>query len=181
VRIFAIDPGSENSAAVNYDTDTDKIVRVTIQHNEAIVVGCRLHGMDVLENDTLDWDTRCDKLVIEKIASYGMPVGEEVFATCRWTGRFIQSWIGTEHDVDRQAVLITRGEVKMYLCNSMRAKDANIRQALMDRFPKSGLDGKKRPSVIGTKKNPGPLLGLHDDMWAALAVAVTFAGKIKQG
>jgi len=59
----------------------------------------------------------------------------------------------------------------MNLCGVMKAKDGNIRQALIDRFPATG--GGKIPQ-IGTKAKPGPLYGFSRDKWAALAVAVTF-------
>jgi hypothetical protein len=42
----------------------------------------------------------------------------------------------------------------------MRAKDANIRQALIDKL-----------GAVGTKKAPGPLYGISGHLWAALAVA----------
>jgi hypothetical protein len=58
---------------------------------------------------------------------------------------------------------ITRGEVKVHVCNSKKAKDANVRQALIDRLGKPG-----------TKKAPGPTYGIAGDVWAALAVAVTW-------
>jgi len=48
----------------------------------------------------------------------------------------------------------------------MRAKDANIRQALLD------LIGPQ-----GTKKTPGPTYGIKSHTWAALAVAVYAANK----
>lgn len=96
-------------------------------------------------------------LVIEKIASFGMPVGAEVFETVFWSGRFAEAY-GIER-VHR----ITRIEVKNHICHSSRAKDGNIRQALIDRF-----------GVVGTKKNPGPLFGISGDLWASLAVAVTW-------
>lgn len=95
-------------------------------------------------------------LAIEKIASFGMPVGAEVFETVYWTGRFTEAY-GVEH-VER----ITRVDVKMHLCQTTRAKDGNIRQALIDRFGR-----------CGTKKVPGPLYGISGDLWSALAVAVT--------
>lgn len=95
-------------------------------------------------------------LVCEKIASYGMAVGESTFETVFWTGRFCQAFDGLHYR-------ITRGQVKMHLCQSMRAKEANIRQALIDKF-----------GPTGTKKNPGKLYGISKHLWAALAVAVTY-------
>jgi hypothetical protein len=98
-------------------------------------------------------------LAVEMIASYGMPVGREVFETCVWIGRFVQAWQPGAHE------FVYRRDVKMYLCGSNRAKDGNIRQALLD------LVGPQ-----GTKKAPGPTYGLRGDEWAALAVAVTISG-----
>jgi len=99
--------------------------------------------------------------VIEMIASYGMPVGKEVFETCLWIGRFIES-------ANCNYELIYRKDIKMHLCGSTRAKDSNIRQALIDIY------GPGKEKAIGKKKMPGPLYGLKADMWAALAVAVTY-------
>jgi len=99
--------------------------------------------------------------VIEQIASYGMPVGAEVFETVRWSGRFEEALYPTP------VAQLPRRDVKLHLCGNSRAKDANIRQALLDRF-----GGK---SATGTKKAPGPLHGIHADLWAALAIAVTYA------
>jgi len=102
-----------------------------------------------------------------------MPVGKDVFETCVWSGRFIQVAVDAGHKVPE---LIYRKEVKMHLCGSMRAKDSNIRQAILDLFDPSG--GGKTPQV-GTKKEPGPLFGVSKDVWAALGVALTYAEKIK--
>lgn len=96
-------------------------------------------------------------LAIEMIASYGMPVGKEVFETCVWIGRFVQTW----HQPDAVR-LVYRKDVKMHLCGSPRAKDANIRQALIDKL-----------GPQGTKKDPGPTYGIKSHAWAALGVAVT--------
>lgn len=96
-------------------------------------------------------------LAIEMIASYGMAVGREVFETCVWIGRFQQAW----HKPD--AVLkVYRKDVKLHLCGSAKAKDPNIRQALLDKL-----------GPQGTKKAPGPTYGVKSHAWAALAVAVT--------
>ncbi len=80
-----------------------------------------------------------DKVVIEMVASYGMPVGKEVFETCVAIGQFKQKAI--EYDIPVE--FIYRKDEKMNICHSMKAKDSNIRQALIDRF-----------GVVGTKKNP---------------------------
>jgi hypothetical protein len=98
-------------------------------------------------------------LVIEKVVSYGMAVGAETFETVFWSGRFAQSFLG-EH------VRIDRKEIKLHICESARATDSNIRQALIDRF---GDPGKKA--------SPGLLYPLKGHTWAAFAVAVTWMDK----
>lgn len=96
-------------------------------------------------------------LAIEMIASYGMAVGREVFETCVWIGRFQQAWHKPE-----AVKLVYRKDVKLHLCGSQRAKDPNVRQALLDKL-----------GPQGTKKAPGPTYGVKSHAWAALAVAVT--------
>lgn len=125
------------------------------------------HGLDpndaVLER-VRSWGTDY-QLAVEMIASYGMPVGREVFDTCVWIGRFVEAWArrGGRHR------LVYRREVKLHLCNSAKAKDANVRAAIIDFF------GPGKDAAVGRKARPGPLYGIKADIWAALAVALTAA------
>ncbi len=147
MTVLAIDPGPTESAFV------------------CLRGGDHLGEFEKLPNQQLldKLDRACwvgDVVVIEMIASYGMAVGAEVFETCVWIGRFMQACGKTP--VHR----LTRNQIKNHLCHSSKAKDANIRQALIDRF--GGAD------AIGKKAKQGPLYGVSGDVWAALAVAVTY-------
>jgi hypothetical protein len=102
--------------------------------------------------------------VLEQVEGMGMAVGKEVFETVHWCGRFHQALVSNGAAVER----VTRRAVKLQLCGSMKAKDANIRRALLDRY------GPDEKVALGTKAQPGPLYGVSKDVWAALAVAVTY-------
>lgn len=91
------------------------------------------------------YNSEYDLLVIEMIASYGMAVGQTVFETCVWIGRFVE--IASFNNIKFE--YIYRKDEKMNLCYSMKAKDSNIRQALIDRF-----------GPVGTKRNPRLVLWL---------------------
>lgn len=104
-----------------------------------------------------------DMLAIEMVASYGMAVGEEVFRTVWWTGRFAEAWWAGGNGLPRE---IKRKAVCLHLCNSPRANDSNVRQALIDRW-----GGKA--AAIGNARAPGPLHAVKGDAWQALGVAVT--------
>jgi hypothetical protein len=148
--LLAIDPGPTESAYVFYEPETKEPTRWGKGENHGVL------GV-VRQNDA----RFC---AIEMVASYGMAVGAEVFETCVWVGRFMQEWApDPEWDEPR---LIYRREVKLHLCGDLRAKDANIRQAIIDRY-----GGKER--AIGRKATPGPLYGMTSDCWAALGVAIT--------
>lgn len=152
-RVIAIDPGNEQSAWVAWDRDPESVVACGIQPNREIL-------------DLIDEDQRLHGLLcIEEIASYGMAVGKEVFRTCYWYGRFAEAWYRTHNAND--AMLIERRVVKLHHCHSARATDANISQALKDRFGQPG-----------TKKSPGKLFGIKSHLWAALALAVCIGDRL---
>lgn len=152
-KILALDPGPEQTGWCNYDDGA--VVASGVLSNDDMLAEL-FKGVGVWQDY---------RLCIEMIASYGMPVGREVFETCLWIGRYIQVWHAPE-----KVELVYRKDVKMHLCGSPRAKDSNIRQALLDLFPRTG--GGKTPQ-IGTKSQPGPLFGVSTHAWAALGVAVT--------
>lgn len=163
--ILAIDPGPERSAWLVYKDGQPFEHRFGIDPNATVLERLRDSGGLGLG------DEPC-RLAIESIASYGMAVGAEVFETCVWSGRFIQGWLDAgllpwrEEDSVRR---VFRRDVKMHLCGSARAKDANVRQALIDRY------GPGKEAAIGKKATPGPLYGVTSHVWSALAVAVTAA------
>lgn len=155
MRVIAIDPGTEQSAFVVLRSD-GSLEKRDLQDNRTLVSLLR------------DAEPTAAVLAVEMIASYGMPVGRETFETCVWIGRFIEAW-GGPHE------LVYRREVKLHLCNSSRAKDANVRQALLDRY------GPGREKAMGRKAEPGPLYGVRKDIWSALGVGVTFLDRVSAG
>lgn len=96
--------------------------------------------VELIENNRYCSFNTFGEIIIEKIASYGMAVGQTIFDTCIWIGKFAQA-SGLKEEY------ILRKDEKMNLCHSMKAKDSNIRQALIDRF-----------GEVGTKKNPRMVL-----------------------
>lgn len=145
MKILAIDPGTTKSGFVVF-----------------------WHGQVVASGDVPNFDLRNnlqrnlwghEVTVCEMITSYGMPVGQETFETVRWIGRFEE--VSNLNGIQFHTVF--RKDVKMHLCGQPRAKDANIRMALIDKL-----------GAPGTKKLPGPTYGISGDIWQALAVAVTF-------
>ena len=105
--VLAIDPGPTESAYVMWSGD--QVLAYAKVRNDNLV---RL---------LLNPPREVEQAVIEKVASFGMPVGAEVFETVYWSGVFAHAF-GLAR-VDR----ITRNEIKNHLCHSSRAKDGNIR------------------------------------------------------
>lgn len=154
--ILGIDPGPRESAALLWDGE--RIVSMCILPNEELLQ--RFQQPE--SNEVL---MAADSLAIEMIEGMGMPVGKEVFETCLWIGRFIQAWAGRKWLLNYRKpwrLVYRKSDVKMHLCHSVRATDANIKQALIDKV-----------GEVGKKKTPGPLYGVKQHLWAALAVAVT--------
>lgn len=146
--ILGLDPGTTESALVWYAPRSQKVSASSYLPNQDVLTALAYYGPKNYLNVAL---------VIEKIEAMGMAVGASTFETVFWAGRFAQAF-------GEGFQQVTRRQVKLHLCGNMRAKDANVRQALLDKFP----------GGVGTKKAPGPLFGISAHKWSALAVAVTY-------
>lgn len=153
--LLAIDPGNEFSAYCLIDMETYIPFKFGKVKNEVLKEYLQSPEFsDICSNNYMYF-------AIEMIASYGMAVGQTVFETCVWIGRYIELMCSPY-------TFIYRKDVKMNLCGSMKAKDSNIRQALIDRF-----------GEVGTKNKQGFFYGFKADIWSAYAVGVTFIDAIK--
>ncbi len=157
MMVLAIDPGNELTGYCVLEADTYRPLRFGKIPNEQMLdelVDIMLSGVS--------------EVVIERISSYGMAVGQTVFDTCWWSGRFFEASLAYA----RKTSMLFRREVKLNLCCIASAKDANVTQALIDRFDPYATNRGK-----GTKKNPGWFYGFKADIWQAYAVGVTYLDK----
>jgi hypothetical protein len=152
--IFTIDPGTTESAYVIMDDNYKPIQFEKIENNQLL---------DIVKKYRFMTD---DYFVIEMVANYGMRVGDTVFETVFWIGRFWEACSASNK------FKIKRKDVKMNLCNMTKVKDSHIRQSLIQRFAVwDTVNGK------GNKNNPDWFFGFKADVWQAYALAVTFKDK----
>lgn len=160
MNIIAIDPGNFRSAFAVMAAGDCAPVRAGLRENAMM--------RQTLAGEIERGEIAC--VVIERVASYGMAVGRDVFETCEWIGRFTELAEGLGAPVD----YIYRLEEKEWLCHNTRARDSNVRAALIARFARHDLKNGK-----GTKANPDVFYGFSADMWAAAAVGATW--QLKRG
>lgn len=170
MRLMAIDPGNKESAYVIlklygiYKPDGTLAYEDSNVHIQLFGKEANAHVTERLEAFAFD-GANDDYLAIERMESMGMPVGYEVFETCEWIGRYTQLAEGYGLKTD----YVCRTEEKITLCGNKKAKDANIRQALIDRFAIFDFKSGK-----GTKAKPDVFYGFKDDIWQAMAVGTTW-------
>lgn len=199
MRLLAIDPGSEKSGWVLMENgvptrwawDENRLVRNLLG---ALSIPGNIGSMEFTH------------LVIEDVSHYGkdISVGNDVFQTVRWTGRFDEAWGG-------EFTYIKRPTVKTYLCGMPTAKDKDVRQAVIDHYggDAKALGGKKCATCHGSglrgrgkargrcpechcadrmmvagkevagkgcgyQSHPGMLHGVSGHAWSALAVGLTW-------
>lgn len=159
-HVLAIDPGNTQSAWVLIDSRSCVPLDFGKADNDSVRAMLYHHT-------TNQPPAAADAVAIEMVASYGMAVGAEVFGTCVEIGRLVE--------IAPQAQLVYRRDIKLHHCGSARANDANITQALIDRFAHGQPNRGK-----GTKKNPGWFYGFRADIWQAFALAVYVADMAKR-
>ena len=152
---IGLDPGTTKTGWVVFDPKEEAVLHAGHDPNDFIM-------------DLLDTCGPGDKVFMECFAAQGMPLGESSIETVRWEGRFIER-------ARTEVCRISRREIKVLICNSSRAKDANIRQALVDLYayghPNHGY---------GTVKEPSPLRclkGTSSHGFSALAVVTAWLRK----
>lgn len=159
--LLAIDPGDVQSAFVFMDMETYKPLYFAKEKNtQAAIDMC-----EYIVKANAYGHKEVTSVACEMIASYGMGVGAHIFQTCVEIGKFII----TLEQIGCKVDYIYRKDEKMNICKSMKAKDSNIRIALIDRFAQ--FDKK---SGKGTKKNPDWFYGFSADCWQAYAVGTTW-------
>ena len=150
--VFGIDPGPRASGWALWNG----VGVLDSGHSENEVIIGTLYDPDKY-NPEFSYDV----LAIERVSCYMKTVGAPIFETCEWVGRF---------DAKSRAILITRREVRVALCDTARCGDAQVARAIRDRF------GEK-----GTKKSPGPFFGVSGHAWNAVAVAVVAFDQSSRG
>lgn len=186
MNILGIDPGTDTSGVVLFDSQAFCVRAATDMENRSLLrmlrdsailfYGTRIKG-------GVDWGGTPDVVAIEDIVYMSQNAGREVFETCKWIGRFREAWEFPRHEAnpERSVSLIKRTDEKTMLCGGQTYPDSetgcrrgyddsHIRRALLEKFPRTG--GGKVPQV-GIKSKPGPLYGFHSHLWSALAVAMT--------
>jgi hypothetical protein len=153
VKILAIDPGTTQSGWAILEGH--HVHESGVSPNEHVLERIRMTGGYVQAGLVQPMT-----LAIERFEARGMPIGDDSVQTILWTGRFVQAW----HSPDTVR-MVKRSEVKLRLCGTTRAKDPNVRQALIDQL-----------GPPGTKKAPGGTYGVASHAWAALGVALVASG-----
>jgi len=143
-KIIGIDPGTTDGAFVVWNPDERKIEDQGMLPNDQLLEKMRTQEIT-------------DDVAVEVIRGYGLPVGNETFDTCQWTGRLQEIC----HLRQQTFTPIGRKEVVKIHCGTASGKDKDIRAAMLQKV-----------GPQGNKKAPGPTYNMSTHLWAALAVAV---------
>ena len=162
--LIAIDPGTTESAYVvlseGMATGGYLIDAMGLASNEELA--------DIVTGGSQTFEVAC-----EVMRNMGQFVGESTFETAYWIGEYRRICKEVGHSWHP----VYRNDVKLFLCNSTRAKDADISTALASLYGGTGkTPAEIKRSAKGVKANHGPLYGIKSHIWSALGVGVTYLG-----
>lgn len=164
-------------------------------HKTGYVLMCEdrpLQWGDIVNEEILPLIERTNvPLVVEFPYPRGQTPSYQLFETCRWVGRFEEAALRAGLPA---IVIMDRDEIKKHVAGSRVAKDVGVRKALIERFGGEGCIAKgkclkckgKGGQGRGSKRAlceeckgsgnavPGLLSSVKGDVWAALAVGVTY-------
>lgn len=173
--LIGIDPGTTETAYCIIDYNNKILNEVLFKDkikNDAVYYALKTSLKDYIKANNIN---HIEVLIaIEHIENHGMAVGSSTFETCYFIGELnyrlknelmynllkdIQELKTASIDTQR----VYRHQEKTAICYNSRAKDSNIRQALIDTF-----------GIVGTKNNQGYFYGFKSDIWSSFAIAYTY-------
>lgn len=166
MKYLGIDPSSiDHNGVVVWDDDTETIVYKNWCDGETVVQIMRYSLSPFTE-------APFDQVWCETMQHMGMEVGADVFNTCFWIGEYRR----VAKDLGLTFNMVTRTSIKIHHCRTNKAKDPNVRRAIIERYGywEHGKTG------LGLKKHPGKLFGVKEDMWSGLAIALYAADQEKE-
>lgn len=151
IYVLAIDPGTKVNGVVLAVIDGHGEI-VNIPFKGVLPTG---RVAEILRQRTVA-GYPIDDVVCERVGFYGKNSGDSLFETCIAIGRFREAW-------GQPIVRIYRQTIKALICQTTKAGDAQINQAVADRLGKPG-----------TRALPGLTYGIKYHAKSALAVALAY-------
>ena len=159
--VMAYDPGPRTSGAVEYDVASR---RVTAAAKEMPTADMLRYLRSAKAGHAL---TSGALHAFEDFEPRGMPCGHDICQSLKLIGHL-------QEIAPNGSMFIPRQQIKLALCGSSRANDANVRAAVIRWFAGRHNLATER-DVIGRKASPGPCYGVSSHAWQALAVALVAA------
>lgn len=151
--VVGIDPGPEKCGFVAWETREHPLWKLVTA--DAVSVA-ELFGAIAAEQP--------GAVVCEDLTAQGSVLGRHTIETAKVCGEL--RYFCRERNYPLH--FVTRIAVKKHLLGRASGNDAQVREALAERF------GPGRQKAWGTKKSPGPLYGLKGHSVQALAVLLTW-------
>ena len=165
MKILGVDPGTSHSAWIEYDREKKRVGEMGYAANSDLRERLRTWEGRIWRKDCGRASVR---LAIEGVQPYGakFKVSWALLQTAEWIGVFREAW---EAGGGTPPEIVFNPALRTHLCGTVRVSSADIHQAVLRRFASNMREAK------GTVKKPGPLFGVKEHIWSALAVAVYFA------